>query len=339
MLQTEYPHRRYNPLTGEWVLISSGRSETMEIPSVETEADRDSSIHNAECTLCPGNTGPDGRTNPPYTDIFVSPELPPKLLEEIPETAINDNELIVAHSERGVCKVMSYSPKHNLSFGTMSSSQIRAVINGWIREYSDLGAKDHINYIQIFQNPQLSDPCCSTHPHCHVWANETVPSVPGKKSYMQKEYLQFKGRVLLLDYLALEHAGQERTVFENDSFVLLSPFWAARPYETMILPRRQIRSLAELLDAEKESLAEIIRHTGAVYDTLLGKPGSYYMGIHQAPTDGEEHNEWQFHITFHPNVETRTNIGWTVTGYDKFAMPQCDMLPENAARKLRTLRN
>ncbi len=336
---TEHTHKRFNLLTGEWVLVSPHRTKRPWQGKVE-EASKDTMPkYDEKCYLCPGNERAGGFKNPEYKDVFTFVNDFSALIPDVPKGDINEDGLLIAQSETGICKVICFSPRHDLTLARMDSQGIKAVIEVWIKETNELGANPMVNYVQIFENRGDIMGCSNPHPHGQIWSNSTVPDIPAKKTINQKKYLNEKGCCLLCDYVKLEQKKQERIVFENDSFVVLVPFWAVWPYELMILPKRHMNRLEEMTDSEKDHLAEAIQVLGIKYDNLFKTSFPYSMGLHQQPTDGQEHPEWHFHFTYMPPLLRSATVKKFMVGYELMATPQRDITAEQAAAKLRDLPN
>ncbi|SRR6056297_1450144 len=333
----DYPHRRYNPLTGDWVLVSPHRTKRPWQGSKENARVEKKPSYDPQCYLCPGNSRAGGITNPDYETTFVFVNDFSALLEETPSDRMDEDGLFIAHSERGICKVICFSPRHDLTIPLMQVKNIREVIDVWEQEYRELGAYDFINYVQIFENRGATMGCSNPHPHGQIWSNETVPQIPQQETNMQRHYMDTHQSCLLCEYLKKETDSGERIVVENNSFVALVPFWAVWPFETMILPRRHVASLSELKDAERNDLADIMKRLGTRYDNLFQTNFPYSMGLHQRPTDGEEHREWHFHLHYLPPLLRSATVKKFMVGYELLATVQRDITAETAAGRLREL--
>jgi UDPglucose--hexose-1-phosphate uridylyltransferase len=209
------------------------------------------------------------------------------------------------------------------------------VIKTWQQEYSTLGSKEFINYVQIFENKGDIMGCSNPHPHGQIWAQETIPNEPAKEQFQQKKYLKEKGNSLLSDYIKLEKKMNERVVFENEGFILLVPFWAVWPFETMIISKRTISSILLFNEKEIEQYAEMLKIISVKYDNTFYTSFPYSAGIHQAPTDGLKHDEWHFHMHFYPPLLRSATIKKFMVGYEMLAEPQRDITPEISAQILR----
>lgn len=331
----EHTHKRLNLLTGEWILVSPHRTKRPWNGKTEDPAVDRMPEYDPQCYLCPGNTRAGGIKNPKYEDTFLFVNDFSALIPGIPKGDINEDDLLIAKSEEGICKVICFSPRHDLTLARMEPSKIVNVINLWIDQYKELGADPKINYVQIFENRGAIMGCSNPHPHGQIWSSQSVPDLPEKETVKQTEYRQSKGHCLLCDYLDLELRKKERIVLENDSFVVLVPFWAVWPYEVMTLPKRHMTSIDEMTEKEKKDLAEIMRATGIRYDNLFKTNFPYSMGIHQKPTDGKTHDEWHFHFHYLPPLLRSATVRKFMVGYELLGMPQRDITAEQAAQKLR----
>jgi UDPglucose--hexose-1-phosphate uridylyltransferase len=334
----KFPHRRYNPLIGEWVLVSPHRLERPWQGKVEETPPESQSEYEPGCYLCPGNERAGGRRNPPYADCFVFDNDYSALISELPNGQLDIDNLIIAKSERGICRVICYSPRHNLTMAEMDVIDIERVVEVWTEEFIRLGSLDFINYVQIFENKGAIMGCSNPHPHCQIWANQAIPTEPLREHESQSTYYKANaGRCLLCDYLRIESVNRERFVFENDNWIALVPFWAKWPFETMLLPRRHAENLSILNKSEKKSLADALKRLTIRYDNLFRTPFPYTMGFHQSPTDGEEHIFWHMHIHFYPPLLRSANVQKYMVGYEMLANAQRDFTPENAAMRLREI--
>jgi len=334
---TEYPHRRYNPLTGDWVLVSPHRTKRPWQGHQEKSQVEEKPSYDPNCYLCPGNSRAGGITNPDYRDTFVFVNDFSALLEDAPADRMDEDNLFIAHSERGVCKVICFSPRHDLTLPLMEVEDIRRVVDVWEEEYRLLGEKEFINYVQIFENRGATMGCSNPHPHGQIWSNETIPQIPQQETNMQRHYLETHQNCLLCDYVKKETERGERIVVENDSFVALIPFWAVWPFETMVLPRRHVASLSDLSESERTDLASIMKRLGIRYDNLFRTHFPYSMGLHQRPTDAQEHSEWHFHIHYYPPLLRSATVKKFMVGYELLATVQRDITAESAAARLREL--
>jgi UDPglucose--hexose-1-phosphate uridylyltransferase len=332
---TKHPHRRFNPLTGEWVLVSPHRTQRPWQGQVEETEAEVQPAYDPDCYLCPGNARAGGVRNPQYSGTFVFDNDFAALRPDVPTGKLQEEELIVAESERGVCRVVCFSPRHDLTVARMQVAEIRQVVDTWVSQYKELGALSFINWVQIFENRGAQMGASNPHPHCQIWAEEQGPNELIKEARLQGAYYAERGSCLLCKYVELELQSQERLVCENDSFSALVPFWAVWPFEIMILSKRHVTGLDDLNDSERTSLADILKQTTSRYDRLFQVSFSYSMGFHQRPTDGNPHPEWHFHAHFYPPLLRSATVRKFMVGYELLAMPQRDITPETAAQRLR----
>lgn len=334
-----FPHRRFNPLTESWVLVSPHRSNRPWQGQLEKAASTQREAYDTTCYLCPGNTRAAGLQTPEYADVYVFDNDFSSLLPNLPdafETSAHNSKFFLAKPERGLCRVVCFSPRHDLTMAGMSTAEIRKVVDAWIQEYQQIGALDFINYVLIFENKGAIMGCSNPHPHGQIWAQENIPDEPLKKQQAQLNYWNTHQKTLLSDYLADELAQKERILFENDSFVALVPFWAVWPFEAMIIPKRPQARITDLLEEEKTGLADAYRRLAVLYDNLFQTSFPYSAGIHQAPTDGQPHEEWHFHLVFYPPLLRSATVKKFMGGYEMLANPQREITPERAAEMLRT---
>lgn len=333
------PHRRRNALTGEWVLVSPHRMSRPWQGQVEARPTELRPKYDPSCYLCPGNERAGGQHNPAYTGTFVF-DNDFAALRTIPAEAnvtLAVDELLVARGESGICRVICFSPRHDLSLPELPVPEIRRVVDVWTDEYLTLGARDDISHVQIFENKGQVMGASNPHPHGQIWAQSSVPREPALETLRQREHHDRHHRTLLGDYLALELKRAERIVCANDGFVALVPFWAVWPFETMIISRRAVPHLGELTDIERDQFANIVKRLTARYDNLFEISFPYSAGIHQAPTDGTPHPEWHLHLHFYPPLLRSATVRKFLVGYEMLGEPQRDLTAEAAAERLRAL--
>jgi UDPglucose--hexose-1-phosphate uridylyltransferase len=275
--------------------------------------------------------------NPAYTGTFVFDNDFAALRPGDPPAAVNVQDLLVARGEPGVCRVVCFSPRHDLSLADMALPDIRGVVDMWAEQYAELGARDDIGHVQIFENKGEAMGASNPHPHGQIWAQQSVPLEPARETGRMREHHARHGRTLLTDYLQLELDVGERIVCANDGFVALVPFWAVWPFETMIISRAPRAHLGELTDAERDQLADIVKRLVARYDNLFDVTFPYSAGIHQAPTDGQPHPEWHLHMHFYPPLLRSATVKKFLVGYEMLGEPQRDITAESAAERLRGL--
>lgn len=333
---TEHPHRRYNPLTNQWVLVSPHRAKRPWQGQTEKQPADTRPAYDPTCYLCPGNKRADGPENPNYSSTYVFTNDFSALLENTPVQELND-ELFKAKSEQGICRVICFSPNHSLTVPEMETNDIVKVVDIWCSQYAELGGKPFINHVQIFENKGAIMGCSNPHPHGQIWAQSSVPDEVEKECQSQKNYFDKHGRTLLFDYLEQELAKNERIVFENNTFVALVPFWAVWPFETMILPKRPVQDITQLTMAERYDFAEIYKQLTVKYDNLFEVSFPYSAGIHQQPTDGKLHSEWHMHMHFYPPLLRSASVKKFMVGYEMMANAQRDITAEQSAERLRNL--
>lgn len=330
---SDQPHRRLNPLTGEWVLVSPHRSQRPWLGQVEKVSPEIQPAYDPECYLCPGNARAGGVRNPQYTSTFVFDNDFAALLPNTPREEQNERGLLVAQGEPGVCRVICFSPRHDLTLARMSQAEIRQVVDVWAAQYLELAACPRSSYVQVFENRGSMMGASNPHPHCQLWATADVPNEPAKEQRCMREYASQKSACLLCDYMGLEARG-ERLIFGNQHFMVVVPFWAVWPFETLIISKRHIADLAVLAAAERDALARVLRRITAIYDRVFEAPFPYTMGFHQRPTK-EEHPEWHLHAHFYPPLLRSATIRKFMVGFEMLGSPQRDITPERAAARLR----
>jgi UDPglucose--hexose-1-phosphate uridylyltransferase len=333
----EHPHTRLNILTGDWILVSPHRTKRPWQGKVETLPPDDRPSYDPTCYLCPRNMRADGTVNPDYQHSFVFTNDFSALLQDSPDGELNINGLLSAKSERGICKVLSFSPDHSLTLPRMPVEEIKKVIEVWCDEYKKIGSDPGIKYIQIFENKGEVMGSSNPHPHGQIWASSSLPLEIVKETNQQKKYFLENGKSLLSNYVQLELEQKERIVLENEHFVALVPFWAVWPYETMIVSKRHIQHLLQFTPDEKHAYAEILKRLTAKYDNLFEISFPYSAGIHQSPVNDGNHEEWHWHMHFYPPLLRSATVKKFMVGYEMLANPQRDVTAEWAAEKLRGL--
>lgn len=338
------PHRRRNLLTGEWLLVSPHRTSRPWQGMVEPRPPAQRPAYDPGCYLCPGNARAGGAVNPAYDATFIFdndyaallPDTPPQRLAR----ALGDDggpPLLVAESERGICRVVCFSPRHDLTLAGMAAADVRRMVDCWAEQTAELGALPWVNNVQVFENRGEMMGASNPHPHGQIWANERIPTEPAKELRQQETYHAGHGRCLLCDYLALEQQDGARLVAGNDHWVVVVPFWAVWPFETLLLPRAHHGALTDLDGPARDGLADILQRLTRRYNHLFDAPFPYSMGFHQRPTDGAAHPGWHLHAHFYPPLLRSATIRKFMVGYELLGQPQRDITPESAAERLRAL--
>ena len=334
---TDHPHRRYNPLLDEWILVSPQRAKRPWQGQNEVISDEKKPEYDETCYLCPGNERINGGTNPKYESCYVFDNDFPALLKNEVSFDLQQEDLFKINPERGINRVICFSPKHNVTLAEMQITEIENVIKVWKEQYLELSAIDYINHVQIFENKGSVMGCSNPHPHGQIWAQSSLPTQVKKTQDNLLKYYQKTGKSLLKDYVDNELQKKERIIAENEHFVLLVPFWATWPYETMIISKRHFSSIAEITEEEIKSYAEMIQIITVKYDNLFKTSFPYSAGIHQAPTDGLSHDEWHFHMHFYPPLLRSATVKKFMVGYELLAEAQRDLTAEQSAEILRNL--
>jgi UDPglucose--hexose-1-phosphate uridylyltransferase len=338
-LLLDSPHRRFNALTGEWVFVSPHRNQRPWQGRVEATPDAGRPQHDPQCYLCPGNVRANGERNPSYRSTYVFTNDYPAFLPETVAQDASRHPLLQAHVQAGTCRVMCFSPRHDLTLAQMPVAEIRTVVETWAEPVTELGQR--WRWVQVFENKGELMGCSNPHPHGQIWASDFVPTQAVKELTQQQLWLEKNGRPLLVDYAALESAAGERVVVQNADWIAVVPWWAVWPFETLLLPRRHVPSLPELTNPERNSLAEILSHLLAAYDRLFEISFPYSSGWHGMPTGRPDSRAstaaYQLHAHFYPPLLRSATVRKFMVGYEMLAESQRDITPEQAAERLRSV--
>lgn len=332
-----YPHRRKNILTGDWVLVSPHRTDRPWQGEISGGGNHSRREYDPKCYLCPGNKRANGEVNPQYKNTFVFTNDFPALLENKENYSLNKNDILLAKGENGICKVINYSPRHDLTLAEMKEKAIEKVIETWRSEFKLLGSNKEIKNVQIFENKGVMMGNSNPHPHCQIWAQKSIPTEITKELRQFRKYFKKHNRSILQDYLKLELKLNERIVYQNESFVILIPYWAVWPYETLIIPKRKIGNILQFREKEVKNFANALKIITTKYDNLFQTSFPYSCGMHQTPTDGKLYKEWHFHMHYYPPLLRSAKIKKFMVGYEMLAEPQRDITPEYSADVLKKL--
>lgn len=327
------PHRRHDPLADRWVLVSPDRTDRPWQGREESPAAPERPRYDPACYLCPGNDRAGGATNPDYDQTFVFTNDFPSLRPDSPATSWSDGPLLSAAGEPGTCRVLCFHPRHDLTLARMSTPQVRTVVDLWAEQTAQLSAE--YAHVQLFENRGDSMGASNPHPHGQVWATSSVPGTVATESATQRRWRATYDEPMLLRYVEHEAKGP-RTVVANDDWLVVVPFWATWPFETLVLPRRPVQRLTDLDDAARGTLADALRRLLVRYDNLFAHPFPYSMGWHGAPgRDAAPH--WQLHAHFYPPLLRSASVRKFMVGYEMLGEAQRDLTAEEAAARLRDL--
>ncbi len=329
------PHRRFNPLTREWILVSPQRTQRPWQGQVEALSKPAGMHYDPECYMCPGNKRSTGHVNRAYKNVYVFDNDFPALLPQGDHATLNEQDLFMAETETGICRVLCFSPQHDLTLSGMQLADIRTVVDCWAEQFQELGARPDIRHVQIFENRGAMMGASNPHPHCQIWASASIPNIPKTEFESQAAYRKEKGSCLLCDYFRLEELASVRTVVQNDHFLAVVPYWAVWPFETMIISRRHVASMDEFASNERDALSDVLKRLTTRYDNLFQTSFPYSMGFHQRPTDKQEHPEWHFHAHFFPPLLRSATVRKFMVGFELLGMPQRDITAETSAERLR----
>lgn len=333
------PHRRLNLLTGAWVLVSPHRMGRPWQGETGESAGDDAPSHDPNCYLCASNARVGGTKNPDYKGVWVFDNDFPAILGSKSTDPLLTDPLLVQAPETGVCRVICYTPDHAKTMAKMTAEEVLAVVDVWTTQWQELSARSDIGAVTIFENRGAMMGASNPHPHGQIWATSSIPHELAIETQRQADYFGAHGHPLLIDYVERELAAGERIIFANDGFVVLVPYWAAWPFETLILPRRAVASLDQLTPKERGELAQSLVQLTASYDRVFDAPFPYTMGLHQRPTQhiepGQDSCGFVFHLHFFPPLLRSATVRKFMVGFEMLAMAQRDLTPEAAAQCLR----
>jgi UDPglucose--hexose-1-phosphate uridylyltransferase len=328
-------HRRLNPLTLEWVLVSPRRTSRPWRGGIEKIPSASVPGYDPECYLCPGNERANGQHNPQYSGTFAFDNDFPALTQDTRFHDVDLEGILIARAEPGICRVLCFTPRHNKTLGRLDSDELFSVISAWRNEFVELGAHPEIGAVQIFENRGEMMGASNPHPHGQIWGTASIPNEVMKETSSLRS--SFRKVCLLCEYAKIEGDENKRTVYSNAEFLVVVPFWATWPFETMILPRRHLTGLDALDDDTSRALADALSVVAVRYDNLFETPFAYSMGVHQRPTDGGTHEEWHLHLHFYPPLLRSATIRKFMVGFELLAEPQRDISAEEAAAHLRNV--
>ena len=336
----ELPHRRYNPLLDEWVLVSPHRTQRPWHGQVEKPPSELRPAYEPGCYLCPGNARAGGKRNPQYQSTYVFTNDFPALLPDTPPFG-DEHGLLRYQSQRGTCRVLCFSPRHDMTLPEMAQEEIRCVVDVWAEQVAELSQT--YRWVQVFENKGAAMGASNPHPHGQIWAVDTLPNEPAREEQQQRVYWDEHGRPLLLDYAQLEAVRRERVVVANKHWLAVVPFWAVWPFETLLLPRRHVLHLPDLTPDERDALTGALKQLLTRYDNLFQISFPYSMGWHGAPAGpappgkGGEQAHWQLHAHLYPPLLRSATVRKFMVGFEMLAEAQRDLTAEQAAERLRAV--
>ncbi|WP_422345504.1 UDP-glucose--hexose-1-phosphate uridylyltransferase [Parasphingorhabdus sp.] len=327
------PHRRYNPLKDEWILVSPQRL-SRPWQGDEGELEEQPPSYDPECYLCPGNGRITGEQNPAYDGVFVFKNDFAALMEDVPVQQADD-PLFRAETTSGECHVICFSPDHGKSLPQLSRDQIVAVVDTWC-ELSDRLGQTYTS-VQIFENKGAMMGCSNPHPHGQVWAASHVPDELRRENASMRGHFANFGTPMLLDLAQREAELGERVVVQTDHWLAIVPYWAEWPFETLLLPRFPVQRMPDLNVEQRDDLALALQELTVRYDNLFQCSFPYSMGWHGAPFGEDDAAHWQLHAHFYPPLLRSATIRKFMVGYEMLAEAQRDLTPEKAADMLRSV--
>lgn len=330
----DHPHRRRNPLTGRWVLVSPHRAKRPWQGETGDPAPRGGASHDPACYLCPGNIRTGGDRNPDYPATFVFPNDFPAVMPQTPAPTDSD-ALFTAAPARGTARVICYSPDHSRTLPEMDAAAVRALVDTWAEQSTEL-SRDYAS-VALFENKGAMMGCSSPHPHGQIWASDFVPSEVADEDREQAAWTAQHGTVLLDEVITRELVAGERVVAANDHWLAIVPFWAAWPFEVLLIARDAVAKIEDLSDPARDALAHILREITGRYDALFDCSMPYSMGWHQAPGTSAAPQGWRLHAHFYPPLLRSATVRKFMVGFEMLGEPQRDLTPETAAARLRAV--
>ncbi len=330
---THQPHRRLNALTGEWVFVSPHRTQRPWLGKVEVVNSGQRPAHDPNCYLCAGNRRANGERNPDYLTTYAFTNDFAAFKPMGPDGGTQGEGLFAAQAHSGTCRVLCFSPRHDLTLADLAPADLRCVVDLWIKETAELGK--NWRWVQVFENKGEIMGCSNPHPHGQIWASDYIPNEPAKEHLRQREWYAQNRRPLLLDYAQQELASGERVIAANDQWLAVIPWWAVWPFEVLVVPLQPWSRLVDLPAETRDSLSALLQQVLRGYDRLFGVSFPYSMGWHGAPFDGADHPEWTVHAHFYPPLLRSATVKKFMVGFELLAEAQRDLTPEQAAKQLR----
>lgn len=331
----DHPHRRYNPLSDQWILVSPHRAKRPWQGQQEPLATGEQPAHDPDCFLCPGNLRVTGDANPNYSGTYVFTNDFAALMPDTPDAPETADPLIRCQSARGTSRVICFSPDHSKSLPLLSLPELAGVVKSWQEQSAELGQS--YPWVQVFENKGAAMGCSNPHPHGQIWANSFLPNEAEREDRLQKNYFEQHSSPLLLDYVRREAADGSRTVVETEHWLAVVPYWAAWPYETLLLPKAQVMRIDELTSEQQTDLALALKKLTSRYDNLFSCSFPYSMGWHGAPYNDTDNRHWQLHAHFYPPLLRSATVRKFMVGYEMLAESQRDLTAEQAAEHLRAV--
>jgi UDPglucose--hexose-1-phosphate uridylyltransferase len=325
-------HRRHNPLTGKWVLVSPHRSQRPWLGQTDAVAEEARVGHDPDCYLCSGNTRANGIVNPEYSGPYAFDNDYPAFAAVDAGKAGDADPLFRMEAVSGQCRVICFSPDHSKTLPELTHAEVRAVVDCWASQTAELG-RDYA-WVQLFENKGAMMGCSNPHPHGQVWASSYLPDEAATEDQNQRRYFAEHGQSLLMDVMARETGGN-RVVVANDHWLAIVPWWATWPFETLLLPRWPVQRMDQLDNEQRNSLAAAVQELTARYDNLFGCSFPYSMGWHGAPFTAGDQSHWQLHAHFYPPLLRSETVRKFMVGYEMLAEAQRDLTAEQAAERLR----